>query len=292
MQSLRSRLIITHTLPVLVVIPLLGLALYLLLLTQSNLTDMESFVQRQVTRLEEQAELLADVAGEFEELWADPTVARSFVTEIDLELTTVTLYNTTGDVLATDAAIDAQALTDLLTETETAALLSGERTVTIHVRNPSLRVINTFIPVFDAENRLTGILRLSRQLANVQQRFRNLTNILIVVTILLLALGVGIGLWLALRLEGVFGNVTTAVSNIAAGQPPQTLPNANIVEINALYAAVNALAQRLASLEDTRQAAAGQPRARVGASPWLDSRGRTGAAAGGDRRPGAAGGAA
>ncbi len=252
MHSLRSRLILSHVLPVLIVIPLIGLALYWVLLTQSNLGNVEAAIEEQTALLTEQAELLATAAGSVEEIWADEEFAQSFITGIDLELTTVSLYDSTGRLLATDAASQ-ESLSSLLDSSEVSSVLSGQRRIKLSVRDPSAQVADAFLPVFDVDNRLTGALRLSRDLADVQQRFRNLTWVLVGATGLLLALGVGTGLWLALRLERSLTQVTTSIYDIAVGQPPATLPSQDIEEINTLYAAVNTLVDRLDSLEAARK---------------------------------------
>jgi signal transduction histidine kinase len=253
MDSLRNRLVLSHILPVVIVIPLIGLAIYLLLLMQHNLTNMEALVDRHTDHLAEQAELLAETVGQVEEIWTDPTFAQGFITGVDLELTSIVLYDVAGNVLAREGA-NSRPLEDILSNDELGIVFSGQQTTTLRIRDDAAaRVAEIIIPVFDVNNRLTGALHLSHQLARAQQRFRNLTHILLGVTVLLLFLGIGAGLWLALRLERSLAQVTEALYDIAAGQPPVALPSQNITEFNQLYAAVNTLVERLSSLEDARR---------------------------------------
>jgi two-component system sensor histidine kinase BaeS len=252
MHSLRSRLILSHVLPVLIVIPLIGLALYWVLLTQSNLGNVEAALEEETAQLAEQARLLAQATGSVEEIWTDEAFAQSFITGIDLELTTISFYDAAGQLLATDAP-GQESLDSLLSREEAASVLSGQQRVRVSVRNPSAQIADAILPVFDVDNRLTGALRLSRDVADVRERFRNLTWVLVGVTGLLLALGVGLGLWLALRLEHSLTQVTTAIFDTSAGRPPATLPSQNIAEINMLYTAVNTLVDRLEGLEVARK---------------------------------------
>jgi two-component system sensor histidine kinase BaeS len=253
MDSLRSRLVLSHILPVLVVIPLIGLAIYLLLLTQRNLTSMEALVDRHTESLTEQAELLAETVGQVEEIWGDPAFAQGFITGIDLELTSIVLYDAAGNVLAGEGA-NSRPLEDILSSDELGIVFSGQQTTTLRIRDDAAaRVAEIIIPVFDVNNRLTGALHLSHELTSAQLRFRNLTYILLGVTVLLLFFGVGVGLWLALRLERSLTQVTAALYDIATGQQPEALPHQNIIEFNQLYAAVNTLVERLSSLEDARR---------------------------------------
>jgi two-component system sensor histidine kinase BaeS len=69
----------------------------------------------------------------------------------------------------------------------------------------------------------------------------------------LVVLAVLLGLWLALRLERSLRRVTGAVYAIAGGDQPDSLPQQDIAEIDAVYRAVNTLVDRLETLENARR---------------------------------------
>ncbi len=64
MRTLRSRLIFSHILPILIVTPLIGIAIYAVLLTQGTLASMETALRGEAQRLTEEANLYADLSGQ------------------------------------------------------------------------------------------------------------------------------------------------------------------------------------------------------------------------------------
>lgn len=254
MRSLRARLILSHILPILLVIPLIALAIYLIFLTQNNLASAEADIEEETARLVEQATLLASSTGQIESLWADPEVAQRFVTDIDLTLTSITMFGTQGRVLASSPSADQENIAMLLQSDELASVLAGKRMMELHIEEqPATRTTNVIIPVFDVKQRLTGALLLTQELQNAQQAITRMTRLIIGATMLLLLFGVALGLYLAFRLENSLQRVTHTVMEIAGGQTPASLPEAQTTEVNQLYQAVNALARRLNELEDSRR---------------------------------------
>jgi hypothetical protein len=75
MASLRSRLILSHLLPLLIVIPLAGLVLIYTLETQVVLADLSD-------RLTERANLIVQALQEQPEVWKDDDQAAIFISDI------------------------------------------------------------------------------------------------------------------------------------------------------------------------------------------------------------------
>ena len=75
MASLRSRLILSHLLPLLIVIPLAGLALIYTLETQIVLSDLSD-------RLTERANLIVAALEDQPEIWTDDDQATIFISDI------------------------------------------------------------------------------------------------------------------------------------------------------------------------------------------------------------------
>ena len=72
MRTLRARLILSHLLPIVIVVPLIGLAAFVLLQLQRSITNVEAGVQQQAAVLQEQAQLLSTAAGQLDSLLSDP----------------------------------------------------------------------------------------------------------------------------------------------------------------------------------------------------------------------------
>jgi signal transduction histidine kinase len=254
MHSLRGRLILSHLLPILLIAPLIALAIYLILLTQSSLTSVEARIKNETDQLVEQAALLAQATGQMANLWSDPEVAQRFISSVDLEMTGVTLLGPDGQVLASSPLTARQHITDVLKSNEVAAILSGRETLEVRVNNHKYaQTTDVIIPVFDVKDKLTGALLLTQNLNLAQQNMTRLTWLLVGTSLLLLLLGLGVGLYLALRLDRSIHLVTAAVIDIADDQTPTTLPEQDIREIDQLYQAVNRLASRLHALEEGRR---------------------------------------
>jgi hypothetical protein len=74
-RTLRSRLVLSHALPLLVIIPVIGVAL-------TNLIETRVLLPSLSRALMTNAVLLADVAGDQPELWTNPAYAEYYLTHL------------------------------------------------------------------------------------------------------------------------------------------------------------------------------------------------------------------
>ena len=120
MRSLRARLILSHILPLLVIIPLIGIALAFLFETQVLLAGLSS-------ELEREALLVAAVASDYPQIWFDRELAQAFTTRIGERLAgQVMLLGADGTLLAsTDPADQSRLGQQLDVPGLREALLSG-----------------------------------------------------------------------------------------------------------------------------------------------------------------------
>ena len=94
MHSLRTRLILSHILSLLVVIPAVGIALIYLL-------ETEVFLAESSNELEEKGLLVAALAADYPQIWDDPAQAQLFADRIgDSFIAQVMLLDTRGVLLA------------------------------------------------------------------------------------------------------------------------------------------------------------------------------------------------
>ena len=254
MRSLRTRLILSHILPVLIAVPLLGLLGYVILTTQGILAGVEGTLERQTQELAEQAEIFANASGTLDQLWRDPNLAQSYVTGVDLKLSTITLLDTEGRILASNAPLDAERVGELLDRADISAVLTGESNVEIQYDTPVQPTIaDVLVPVFGIDERLNGVVLLSQEVESAQSNVQTAARLLLITLILLAVLGALLGLYLALRLERALQRVTTTLHRLASGATPSVLPEQGTAEIDALYRAVNDLVTRLRDLEEARR---------------------------------------
>lgn len=248
MRSLRSRLILSHVLPLLVIVPVVGIALIYVLETQVVLENLSQ-------ELQGQAALVAELAVSHPDVWSDSEAAASFVTRTSEQLPArVMLLDTDGRLLASSDPADAGREGQSLNLREFPDVLSKE--VSVHVDySQQLRaeVADVLIPVRGPEQEVVGVVRLTHRLATVYDRFLRLRYLILGILAAGLVLGAGVGLTLALNLEQPIRRVTQAVYQLAAGDEQITLPEQGPEELRVLARAFNTLTQRLHSLETARR---------------------------------------
>ena len=246
MASLRGRLILSHLLPLLIVIPLVGLILIYTLETQVVLADLSE-------RLTERANLIIEALEDQPEVWTDDEQAAIFISDVsDIVQGNFFLLKSDGSLIASynselpGRATDASQLEGLDTA------LAGDQSLIIHYRllNPSVEVL---LPVIDAQQQLVGIVAVSQTLESIFTSIGNVRSLVVLILLAQLLLGVIIGIFLASRVSRPIVRAAEGVINIADGVDISPVPEEGPREIRQLSAAVNSLSKRLRSLEESRR---------------------------------------
>ncbi len=103
-RNLRSRLILSHALPLLVIIPIIGVAL-------TNLIETRVLLPSLSKALMTNAVLLANVAGDEAELWTNPAYAEYYLTHLRHDISArVEFITPGGQLLASSDPTEAQML--------------------------------------------------------------------------------------------------------------------------------------------------------------------------------------
>ncbi|GAB4535883.1 MAG: HAMP domain-containing sensor histidine kinase [Anaerolineae bacterium] len=249
MNTLRTRLIISHLLPTLVIIPLMGLALVYVLETQVLLVN----VSRELVG---QAILLAEMASQQGGIWHNSEQASVFVTRISPLLgVRIMLLDSRGYLLASSNADDAQAVGRPVEELPgLARALAGQTDVRVDYSQVLYaEVADVLVPVVGSDQQVMGVVRLTHQLAGIYERFLRLRYLILAVIVSGLVLGVAVGWVLALNMGRPLRQVTGAVYGIASGGQLAPLPERGPDEIRMLLHAVNTLVERLHGLEQARR---------------------------------------
>lgn len=242
MRSLRSRYILSHVLPLLVTAPLVTLALLYLLEAQVFLQDLSD-------DLSHQAALIAQATSASAELWDDPALAQGYLAVIsDAIIGDIALYDASGALLATTAEDGSE----LVMLNDLPSLVAGEIDI-----NVSYQILGSTAdilqPVFDLNQELTGIVRVTEELQAASSAVAQLRQFLFVALLVELLVGSIIGVFMAHRMVGRIRNVTATVDDIAHGDPVDDLSAEGAREIQQLYASVNHLAHELNRSENARR---------------------------------------
>ena len=247
MRTLRARLILSHVLPLLIVIPLVGVALAYLLETQVLLAGLS-------TELERQALLVAAVASDYPEIWFDQDQASVFAARIGERLSArVTLLSTDGLMLAsTDPGnqplVGQQVNVPGLRE----VLLSGAAVRVDYGEQPGTGAAEALVPVV-INRRIVGVVQLTDALSSVYERFPRTRAFIASVAVGGLIFGLVIGWLFALGLARPLQQATDSIQQMVGGQTLTSLPEQGPQEIRLLLRAFNTLTGQLRSLEKGRQ---------------------------------------
>ncbi len=246
MRTLRSRFVLSHLLPLLLVLPLLAVALIYLLETQILLAEMSDDITAQ-------ANLIAENLGQRPDLLSDAADSENYLARVGIYIDgRIFLIQADGDLLATtDPALSDQ-VGEPLDVAGLQQAFSGEQSITISygIRQQTAVVL---VPVLDVNQQLLGIVGVSQSLGGIADQVGQARGVILLTFLVALLLSGLLGAWLARRLERPISEVATAVTEIAYGERIDPIPVSGPREIRQLIGSVNFLADRLFKLEDTRK---------------------------------------
>ena len=247
LSSLRRRLILSHTLPLLLISPLAGLALIYVIETQVLLPSISS-------ELKTQAILVAELASRQTGVFQDPTLAQGFVEQMAaVSSARVMLVDTRGRLLASSDPADSGNEGHRLDLPGLPTVLKGEVSVrTVYSRNAQANVAAVMAPVFGLNHQLIGAVRLTHEQISIYEWFARLRDIIAAVLAVSVIIGIGVGLLLAWNVGRPLNLLTEEVSSMAGGHEVAPVPEQGPEEVRLLAGAFNALREQLQGLEQTR----------------------------------------
>ncbi|MCA9945789.1 MAG: HAMP domain-containing protein [Anaerolineales bacterium] len=247
LDTLRRRLILSHIVPILIIIPLMTFALIFILETQVILVNLSR-------QLLGQATLLSEFAANSPNMWQDSVEAQAFVDHFDPKLTAqLMLLDAKGRILAFADPVDSSR-GQMLTNPGVATALAGENSVeTLYDRNPRTEVVDVLLPVFNEDNEVIGIIRLAHRQATVQERFERLRSYIVQIVVIGSIVGIIVGYARAVTLEQPVKRLTSAIDQLASGGELTPLPELGPKEIRLLVNAFNSLVERLNMLRMARR---------------------------------------
>jgi signal transduction histidine kinase len=249
MKSLRSRLIISHLLPLLIIIPLMGVALIYLVETRVILPGM-------LHTLEGNSALVAEITRDDFQLWTDPIYAQTILARVSPRLPArVMLFNGDGQLVASSDPTDLKNLTKILQDNPGLdGALQGNIVNRVYY-NQQLQgeAIEVWEPVLNRQNLVIGVVRMTYPFDAISADFIQSRSLIALILLIGMAFGGLLGFSLALTIETPLRKATNAVFNLARGQRSNPLEESGPLELRRLASAVNSLVDRLHSLEESRK---------------------------------------
>ncbi len=247
-RTLRNRFILSHILPLLITVPLIGITLIYLL-------EVNVLLPTLTNELTSQAKLLIDLTHDQPDVWTDAAQAQAFVTHVHAPLNArLMLIDRQGRLLASNDPRDAAQTGRTINQPDLSRALAGD-TQTYQEYAPRLgtEIADVLVPSVQANGQVDGVVRLSYELAGVYERFSQLRLLVAGVLVAGVLLGAALGYVLAVNLERPIQRLTVAVRQLANTQTWQPLPETPPEEIALLIRALNQLVAQLNNLEAARR---------------------------------------
>lgn len=248
MKSLRSRLLISHITPLVVLIPLLLIIIVSVLQSQNLLVKLSE-------QLTDQAEVLAVLVEDRPEIWSSSLAAQSFVDNFSESMQLhINLIQPSGSVLASSDPTLQQSLefTQIQEMIRVEENENGTQIEHIIIRTNTTDS-SVLLPVLDTNQQLIGVLQVRDQLGDVYNRFGILQPLMLALVIGGLLIAATIGFVLALRLEHNLHDVSTAIVQVADGQELIPVIESGPDEIREVIQAFNTLVTRLKDSQESRK---------------------------------------
>ena len=244
-RTLRSRLILNALLPLLIILPVVGIVLANLLQTQLVLGNI-------TTELTRQGVLVADYAASRSDIFSDPESAHDFVARISPNVPAkVMLLDAQGRLIVSSDPGDTVLVGTLYSVPDVNRLIASNSPAEITYNGQGIQAV--VVPVYTPAQQFLGYIRLANPLAELYNRTSTLKQATLFVVGGGLLLGILISLLLARDLERPLRRTTEAAYQLAAGVSFDPLQEKGPKEIRVLVEAFNTLVTRLHTLEESRK---------------------------------------
>ncbi len=247
-RTLRSRLVLSHALPLIVIIPIIGVVL-------TNLIETRVLLPSLSRALMTNAVLLADVAGDQPELWSNPAYSEYYLTHLRHDISARVQFLTPGgQLIASSDPTEGQLLGMILDFAGVAKARAGQVAsyTYYNIGSPS-EVIDVFVPVLGQNQSLIGVLRMSYTYNTLSTEFTRSRYVIVGILAAGLFVGMMLGLSLAVNISRPIREVTQAINDLSHGTRQSPLVERGPEEIQQLAQSFNSLSQRLSSMEKARR---------------------------------------
>jgi signal transduction histidine kinase len=254
LRSLKVRLALSHSIPVLLLVPLLALVLL-------HQLERRFFIDNLAVELEVQGALIAKFIEHDQSLWRDPESTVAMLENLQIHIPgQIMLLDGQGHLLSAEPPAGWLQVGEVVDAPVVSAALQ-EGTLQLEIDQGSgLReeFIDIAVPILNGQGEIVGIVRLAHSLASIQERLSPLRSVILATILGGGAIALLIGLALAGSISGPLARLTQLVSQLDLGKSPEPLPEEGPEEVEMLATTINHLWDRLQRLElDRRRLLAG-----------------------------------
>lgn len=247
-NTLRARFILSHILPLLIVIPILGIAII-------YLVENQFLTPALLSELQGNALMLSRLVERDTTLWQDPKYASDLLGQVPITSGgRLVLLDPSGHILASSAPVNPNFRGTRFEHPELDELAAGQVAVSVrYSRYFGEDIADALVPVTSQDGQRLGFIDLSYRYATFTDELYRLRFLLTGLLLTSLLLGAGIGILLAVNIEAPVQRITEAVDALADGESNKPLPEQGASEIRRLAHSVNTLLERLTNLESSRK---------------------------------------
>lgn len=248
-RTIRQRLVWSQILPLVIVLPIMGLVLIYTL-------ESQIMIPKLANTLLGDARLLSEISSSEFELWGNPVLFESLISRVQLDpAIDVMLLDSRGRLLFSSDSSDLPFAGQVVNSSGVGTAQAGrEAALTSYsifqVKNV---LIDVYEPVTDSSNAVVGIVRLTYRVESLYEIFGQMRWQIILVVILGLVLSTLIGTALAISISRPIKHITQAIYDLAIGQRRVPLEIKGPEELKSQAQAVNFLVEQLHGLEKSRR---------------------------------------
>ncbi len=241
-RSLRTRLIFSHILPALLIIPLMGAAMVYILETRLLLPTVYS-------NLAKEAKLMAEITRNQPIFWHSGEAAQALVNGAGPYLNgRLSLVTLDGHILASsDSTQDG----DEVPLVELPDMTNVRQGQVIELRSGPLA--EAIAPVYDLSGREIGVIRMTTRVVSLSDEIFQMRYLLGSILLIAVLAGLALGSYLAIGINRPIQHVTRSIQALAQGDWQAHVEEKGPDEMRVLAGEVNALVDKLHSLEKARR---------------------------------------
>jgi two-component system sensor histidine kinase BaeS len=238
--SMRLRFILSHVLPLLIVIPLVGMLLIVSFERQVIVPGARSEVEDELDLLQE---LIAGTPG----IWDHPAAAQGLVDAFyDDQDCCLRLMDADGRLIASNNPADAERYGSFTDGAALERAMAGEEIILIrNSQGLASEAIEGWAPLFGTNGELVGVLQVSHPLSTLAQDIMRMRGMVLGILGGGLAIGLILGLTLSLGLERPLRRLTCAVDEMRSGETVSSVAVSGPPELRELTRSFNELVSAL-----------------------------------------------
>jgi two-component system sensor histidine kinase BaeS len=248
LTSLRVRLLFSHVIPSILIIPIMGLGLVYVLENHYLLPTLKRDLMRD-------ADLIASLTHDQNQIWQDPVYAQGLLNIIRQSFIERTmLLRPDGTLLASTDPADDPRLNQVIQLKDLQLVRSGQQAIRT-TYNPYLRgeVVDVVAPVVSGAGQIVGVVRLTYHYETIYEDLVNLRFLIGLIFLLGLTTTLTVGSFSAIQISRPIRMVTQRIFEIARGYSKEELVEKGDTELRLLANSVNFLVKRLEDLEQARR---------------------------------------